>query len=889
LQQKPGGPELAFELKRIRRTATTLLAKINETFPDYTVHDIRHSDTVVNILNWLIPLNLKREFNEFEIFFLLAAAYLHDVGMVNLPELFDETYFKRFLKEETTQINRDDQIREYIRKNHHLRAEKFINGRWKELQIDDIAKALIIGRLCRGHRGNLGDESLYNCRQMYSSFSKPINIPLLAAILQIADELDLTYERSPVLIYETFKPKTPISRAEWDKHLSINGVGIDPSNPLRIIVSAHCNDQDVHRALKKLEIKIQNMLDQLLNHLHQHSLHINEIPQRISVIIECEGYEAWDLKFSLQEKEIINLLMGERIYDRKEACLRELLQNSLDACRMRKAVLKKQGKDYSPEIFFCLSPEKDKIIVKDNGEGMNHNVLTNYLGKVGKSFYRSSDFIRQELDFSPISEFGIGLISCFMIAKKIEIDTKAENCEPYKVQIDSLEDYFLTRRGERTETGTTVTLWLKDEIRNQGIDLASIIRYYARHVDIPLRVACDSVASTIEDKEMDMNLGFFRDEKQRVSKRSDLRLGLDLAFHRISVKERDLRGVIAILFGKMGGFSLPLYPDWFSAYDYRKRKRVFVSRNGIFVNEIEDIITDDLPGLILADLDVGTEVLDLTVGRVGVIKNEKFEKLSNRILKIILEGVYQLFLQERSKNPQMFMERATDFLLYHLPRVHEYPDIIAPFYKEFLTVRCLTKEGYRFLNLDELQKVKRNVVVLFEAPIDDLALSFIRQCSDFTNNEIYVVNPFSIAAIRWSGVEPSKTERWLSRFKYDIIFDKGRLFPRAWKLARFSNYRTDRIFENFGTRQIFVNSEHSFIRKILEADSKGLLTKERRRTIYLFFREFRRRLHSSHGLKEILNEQREILEWLRDLHLIDKIDSFILTKDELISVWRRYF
>ena len=39
------------------------------------------------------------------------------------------------------------------------------------------------------------------------------------------------------------------------------------------------------------------------------------------------------LSFSLEQKRILELLMGVRLYKDEHACLRELYQNSLDACK----------------------------------------------------------------------------------------------------------------------------------------------------------------------------------------------------------------------------------------------------------------------------------------------------------------------------------------------------------------------------------------------------------------------------------------------------------------------------------------------------------------------------------------------------------------------------
>lgn len=53
----------------------------------------------------------------------------------------------------------------------------------------------------------------------------------------------------------------------------------------------------------------------------------------------------------------------------------------------------------------------------DNGIGMDEYVVSNYLAKVGRSYYGSKDFKILGLKMDPISRFGIGILSCFTVAE----------------------------------------------------------------------------------------------------------------------------------------------------------------------------------------------------------------------------------------------------------------------------------------------------------------------------------------------------------------------------------------------------------------------------------------------------------------------------------------
>lgn len=185
--------DLRKKLHEIYYTATPLLDKIKEVFPEYTIHDIRHSTEVIKILDWFIPKELRNAMNHWEIFLLLSAAILHDIGMNRFP-------------------NEGDLEKEVIRENHHIRSEKYVNSHWVELKLEDQHQARIIGRICRGHREDPSNEELYDPRDKYREYN--INVPLLAILLQIADDLDLDYRRAPLEYYRERFPLDPISEVE---------------------------------------------------------------------------------------------------------------------------------------------------------------------------------------------------------------------------------------------------------------------------------------------------------------------------------------------------------------------------------------------------------------------------------------------------------------------------------------------------------------------------------------------------------------------------------------------------------------------------------------------------------------------------------------------------
>ncbi len=69
----------------------------------------------------------------------------------------------------------------------------------------------------------------------------------------------------------------------------------------------------------------------------------------------------------------------------------------------------------------------------DNGIGMDQYIVQNYLAVIGKSYYQSDDFQRSGIPVDPISRFGIGILTCFMISDSIEITTQKDRNLPSPV------------------------------------------------------------------------------------------------------------------------------------------------------------------------------------------------------------------------------------------------------------------------------------------------------------------------------------------------------------------------------------------------------------------------------------------------------------------------
>ncbi len=629
---KSKNEELFNNLSLVKKKAEILLSQIIIDFPQYTSHDIKHSEIVITRLNTIVSDTLKKELNEYEIFFLLCSAYLHDVGMANLKHIGDKW----------------GENPDTIRENHHKRSCIFIRDFYEKIGLDDPHQGKNIGKICLGHRKeNLHDINLFPPRKAYKNYK--INIPLLASLLRIADELDITFERTPKLFHDNFNINNKKSKEEWEKHLSIEGV-ISIHNNSFIQCDATCEDYKIHRILKKLEEKVNGQLEDLPSHMHDYSEFIKELPRTFSMEIENIGYKDYNFKFSLDNKSIFDLLVGKHLYKSEYECIRELLKNSVDACRFRQI----SKNSFKPKITFELTESNEKLIVSDNGMGMDEFIIEKYFTKIGRSFYRSKEFYNNELDFDPLNELGIGFLSCFMISDNIVIDTKVDKGNPLKIEIDKKADYFLVRDSDMQSTGTKITLNLKEDIK-KDIDLEAIIRKYARHLEYSI-----SIISQYQE-EIVIN-------KQKVNPCSKL-----MTIEKSLYEQKNLNENVFKFINTDSKFKID--EDDFEGYFCFKFKKDFYNMNDVvFDNELENnilsnqgILVNDNINLLSTivkfcnfDINLKKSVLDLNIARNDIVYNEKYRKFLDKLEVILFEKIRDIFVAIENSTDSTFFKNSDE-------------------------------------------------------------------------------------------------------------------------------------------------------------------------------------------------------------------------------------
>jgi len=107
-------------------------------------------------------------------------------------------------------------------------------------------------------------------------------------------------------------------------------------------------------------------------------------------------------------------LFAHHLYSSPRVYLRELLQNAVDAITARRL-----DEPACPATVRLSGLEPDGLAVRDTGIGLAADEATDLLATIGRSSKRLDDLEAARGDY--LGQFGIGLLSAFMVAERIEL------------------------------------------------------------------------------------------------------------------------------------------------------------------------------------------------------------------------------------------------------------------------------------------------------------------------------------------------------------------------------------------------------------------------------------------------------------------------------------
>ena len=209
--------------------------------------------------------------------------------------------------------------------------------------------------------------------------------------------------------------------------------------------------------------------------------------------------------FQTEVRQLLKLMIHS-LYSNRDIFLRELVSNASDANdRLRFEAIAQPAllaDDADLKIWIDADPKAGTITIRDSGIGMTRDEAVTHLGTIAKS--GTSEFFKslsgdQQKDSALIGQFGVGFYSAFIVADRVEVLTRQAGA-PAEAGVrweSSADGEFTVETVTRTERGTAVTLYLKEDAKEfaDAWRLRNLIRRYSDHISFPVLMRKEGEAS----------------------------------------------------------------------------------------------------------------------------------------------------------------------------------------------------------------------------------------------------------------------------------------------------------------------------------------------------------------------------------------------------------
>ncbi|MDP1615512.1 MAG: ATP-binding protein [Methylococcales bacterium] len=481
------------------------LQTVGNLFPHYSRHDESHSKQILINIECLLGKDNIAKLTATDTWLLLEAAYWHDIGMVvphkDTQDTLKDTKFQQYLDEirnndhhnlngfcqhftlddmskcfagTSSPLEAVDKFRElmaeWFRRQHADRAGKIIENPWASAGISSPRTELIparlfklLGRICYMHgtpfKYLISPTTGLPFREKGLA-QEDCHPRFVACLLRLGDLLDLDDNRfCPVMQKIAGENRPALSKAHEDKHASIRHFEL---NPERIEITAECETIDGYlEAFKWFDWLKQEMQNQMSRwHEIVPKRDFDPLPTLGNIEISLSGNqqllnEGQRPQFGLDDKQATKLL-SENMYSGAYPCIRELLQNAVDATLLKLWLVNQKAHPAESEIWKNpFAKETQKILqasavnislqeteadadtpadqsrwlltVTDQGTGISRDDLS-YMLRIGGS--QANTFRQQKIKnmpewMKPSGAFGIGFQSVFLLADKVKLTSKS--------------------------------------------------------------------------------------------------------------------------------------------------------------------------------------------------------------------------------------------------------------------------------------------------------------------------------------------------------------------------------------------------------------------------------------------------------------------------------
>ena len=372
-------------------------------------------------------------------------------------------------------------------------------------------------------------------------------------------------------------------------------------------------------------------------------------------------------KFKTESQRVLDLMINS-IYTHKEIFIRELLSNCSDAIdklyykSLTGGISGLNREDFAIDI--TLDKENRILKIADNGIGMNAEELENNLGVIARS--GSLNFKKENEpneDVNIIGQFGVGFYSAFMVAKKVEVLSKAYGSEEANLWVSEGTAGYEIEKAEKDGHGTVVTVYLKDDSEEEKYgkyveeyEIRELVKKYSDYIRYPIRMEVtryrteDGKEEEYKETEtLNSMVPLWKKNKKEVTKEEYDRFYKDTFYD----SEEPLLTIHASAEGAVEYKALlfiPAHPQYnYYTKNYEKGLRLYT--NGVLIT---DLCKDLLPDYFSFVKGLVDSELTLNISRETVQYDRQLKLIAQNIEKKIKSELTNLLENDREKYEKFF-------------------------------------------------------------------------------------------------------------------------------------------------------------------------------------------------------------------------------------------
>ena len=200
-------------------------------------------------------------------------------------------------------------------------------------------------------------------------------------------------------------------------------------------------------------------------------------------------------KINVQTENIFPIIK-KFLYSDHEIFLRELVSNAVDATKKLKGLSQLgEAKGEMGDLTININIDKDKktLTIADKGLGMTADEVKKYINQI--AFSSAGEFVEKLKNTDNnaiIGHFGLGFYSAFMVAEKVEINTKSYKDEPaVKWTCDGSTEFTLEEINKE-QRGTEIILHIAEDSQEflEEHRIKALLNKYCKFLPIPIQFGC---------------------------------------------------------------------------------------------------------------------------------------------------------------------------------------------------------------------------------------------------------------------------------------------------------------------------------------------------------------------------------------------------------------